>query len=148
MFKDKPISRATIFRVLKECREGKQPENKKKTGRPPKLSASTTKKLVSSAKNKVGQSTRRLSRKFGVSKDTIHRTLVKNNVIYRKRKRAPKYTAKQLEKIPKCCRRLRKKHFAGGKFKISKNSFCSKTGQSTKRTTGTSNRKFLELTET
>lgn len=28
MFKDKPISRATIFRVIKDCREGKQPEKK------------------------------------------------------------------------------------------------------------------------
>lgn len=118
VFKDKPISRATIFSVLKDCREGKEPENKKKSGRPPKLSVRTKKSLLSSAKNKVGQSTRRLSRKFDISKDTVHRILKENNVFYRKRKRAPKYTARQLEIIPKCCRELRRKHFANEKFMI------------------------------
>lgn len=118
VFQDKPISRSTIFRVLKDCREGKDPENKQKSGRPSKLSARTTKNLLKCAKDKVGQSTRRLSRKFGVSKDTISRVLKKNNVLYRKRKRAPKYTTKQLEKIPKCCRALRTKHFLHGRFII------------------------------
>lgn len=115
MFKDKPISRRTIFRVLKDCRDGKEPENKKQCGGPSKLGARTVISLLSSAKNKVGQSTRKLGRKFGVSKDTVHRILKKNNVIYRKRRRAPKYTQQQLEKIPKCCRALRDKHFANGK---------------------------------
>lgn len=115
VFKEQPISRATIFNVLKDCREGKEQKNKKIPGRPSKLSAQTTKKLLSSAKNKVGQSTRKLARKFAISKDTVHRILKKNNVIYRKRQRAPKYTQQQLEKIPKCCRALRDKHFANGK---------------------------------
>lgn len=118
VFKDKPISSRTIFRVLSDCRDGKEPQNKKIPGRPPKLSARTTKNLLSSAKNKVGQSTRKLARKFGISNSTVHGILAKNNVIYRKRKRAPKYTATQLEKIPICCRQLRLKHFAGGKFII------------------------------
>jgi DNA invertase Pin-like site-specific DNA recombinase len=78
---------------LKDCRDGKEPENKKKSDGPPKLGAGTVKKLLSSAKNMVGQSTRKLARKFGISKDTVHRILKKNNVIYRKRLRAPKYTA-------------------------------------------------------
>ena len=87
VYKDKPISRRTIYRVIRDCREGKEPENKKKSGRPPKVSVRTTKNLLSSAKNKVGQSTRRLSQKFGISKDTVHRILKKNNIFYRKRKR-------------------------------------------------------------
>ena len=29
VFKDKPISRATILHVLKDCRDGKEQENKK-----------------------------------------------------------------------------------------------------------------------
>lgn len=118
VFKDKPISKAAIYRVLKDCRDAKEPENKKKSGRPPNLSAITTKKLLTSAKNKVGQSTRKLARKYGISKTTVHRILNENDVIYRKRQRAPKYTAKQLEKIPVCCRALRRKHFANGKFII------------------------------
>lgn len=115
VFKDEPISKSTIYRVLKDCRDGKEPENKKKSGRPTKLSARTTKKLLSSAENKVGQSTRKLARKFQVSNMTVHRILRKHNVIYRKRQRAPKYTQQQLEKIPKCCRALRREHFANGK---------------------------------
>lgn len=118
VFKDKPISRRTIFTVLKDCRDGKKQENKSIPGRPPKLSARTTRKLLSSAKNKVGQSTRKLARKFGISNSTVHGILSKNNVIYRKRRRAPKYTAEQLEKIPICCRALRRNHFANGKFII------------------------------
>ncbi|XP_031621012.1 uncharacterized protein LOC116339331 [Contarinia nasturtii] len=113
MFKDKPISRRTIFRVLKDCHEDKEPENKKNL-----VSVRTTKSLLSNAKNKVGQSTRRLSGKFEVSYVTVHNILKKNNVFYRKRKRAPKYTARQLEIIPKCCRELRRKHFVNGKFMI------------------------------
>lgn len=115
-FKDKPISKATIYRVLKDCREGKEQENKKKSGRIPKINVRTTRNLLKSAINKVGQSQRRLSRKFGISKTSVRRILTENNVFYRKRKRAPKYTAKQLEKIPKCCRALRRTHFANGKF--------------------------------
>lgn len=118
VFKDKPISRATIFRVLKDCRDGKQPENKPKCGRPPKLSVRTTTKLLESAKNAVGRSQRKLARKFSISNASVHNILKRNNVIYRKRQRAPKYTAKQLEKIPICCRALRLNHFAGGKFII------------------------------
>ena len=75
---------------------------KKKSGRPPKLEVRTKKSLLSSAKNKVGQFTSRLGRKFGIS--------------YRKRKRAPKYSARQLEIIPKCCCALRDKYFVNGKF--------------------------------
>lgn len=115
VFKDKPISRATIFRVLKDCREGKQPENKKRCNRPSKLSARARQSLLSSAKNKIGQSTRRLGRKYGISNSTVHRILKKNNIIYRKRQQTPKYTAAQLKKIPKCCTALRLKHFTNKK---------------------------------
>lgn len=118
IFKDKDISRATIYRVIKDCKEGKKQEIRPKSGRKKKLSVQTTKKLIQSAKNKVGQSTRRLGRKFKVSNATIHRILRRNNIFKRKRQEAPKYTAKQLEKIPKCCRALRLKHFANEKFII------------------------------
>lgn len=119
MFKDKPISRATIFRVIKDCREGKQPENKTKTGRPPKLSAKATKNLLATAKNSVGHSTRRLARKLGISSTTVHRILVKNNMTYRKCNQEPKYTTQQLE----CFRALRDKHFANDRFIIMDHEF-------------------------
>lgn len=66
VFKDKPISRRTIFQVLKDCRESREQENKKKSGRPPALSKRTIKNLLSSAKDKIGQSTRKLAKKYGV----------------------------------------------------------------------------------
>lgn len=113
VFKDKPISRRTIFRVLKDCREQ---QNKPKCGRKVSLDKATTTKLLLSAKDKVGVSQRRLARKYHVSQPTIHRILKKNNLILRKRKRTPKYTEKQLEKIPKCCRALRRKHFTSDTF--------------------------------
>lgn len=52
---------ATIFRVIKDYREGKQPKNKTKPGRLPKLSAKATKNLLATGKNSVGHSTRRLT---------------------------------------------------------------------------------------
>lgn len=113
---DENISRATIFRVLKDCREGKKQENKKKSGRPSLLSATATKRLVESVNNKVGVSQRQLARKFEVSQPTVHRILKKRGVQKRKRKHAPKYTEKQLQNIPKCCRALRTKHFSKEKF--------------------------------
>lgn len=80
------------------------------------MSRATTTKLLASAKNKVGVSQRRLARKYHVSQSTVHRILKKNNIRLHKRQRAPKYTAKQLEKIPKFCRALRLKYFARDTF--------------------------------
>lgn len=110
VFASEPVSRATIYRALKDCESGIKPQNKPKSGRPQKLDIKTTRKLVTTAKDKVGQSTRRLGRKFNVCHTTVHRILKRNGVTRRARKRVPKYTEKQLIKIPKCCRALRVKH--------------------------------------
>lgn len=118
VFKDKPITARTIYNVLRDCREGKEQENKKKSGRPPSLGNRAVQNLLKGAKNKIGSSQRKLSRKYGVSQRTVGRILKKNNLQVRKRKTAPKYTAKQLENIPKCCRALRVKHSIRDKFII------------------------------
>lgn len=52
LFKDKPNSRAISYWVLKDCRDKKQIVHQKR--RPPKLRVRTTKNLVLSAKNNVG----------------------------------------------------------------------------------------------
>ena len=78
VFKDKPVSRATIYRAIKDCQEGIAPQNKPKSGRPFKVDTKTTKKMLSSARDRVGQSTRRLGRPYGVSHVAIHRILKKN----------------------------------------------------------------------
>lgn len=72
-FKDKPISRRAIFRVLRDCREGKGQKNKTKSGRPPALSDNIAKILLSSATNEGGQSLRKLSKAYGVSQQTVGR---------------------------------------------------------------------------
>lgn len=110
---------ATISRVIKDYREGKQPENETKPGRPPKLSAKATKNLLATAKNSVGHSIRRLAQKLGISNTTVHRILVKNNMPYRKCNQKPKYTTQQLE----CFRALRDKHFANDRFIIMDHEF-------------------------
>lgn len=76
------------------------------------------KKLLSSAENKVGLSTRTLARKFPVSNVIVQRISEKNNAIYGKRQREPKFTQQQLEKIPKFCRALRREYFSNGRYII------------------------------
>lgn len=117
-FKDKPISRATIFRVLRDCREGKQQENKKKSGRPVTLNSKTTKNLLANAKDTVEGTHRKLARKYGVSPSTVHRILKRNHVQVQSPTKATEYTAKQLKEIPKCCRALLDQHFTHGKVII------------------------------
>lgn len=117
-FKDKPISRATIFRVLRDCREGKQQENKKKSGRPVTLNSRKTKNLLLNAKDTVEGTHRKLARKYGVSPSTVHRILKRNHVQVQTPTKASEYTAKQLEEIPKYCRALMDQHFTHGKVII------------------------------
>lgn len=63
MFKDKPTCNNFKKKptCIKDYREGKQPKNKTKPGRLPKLSAKATKNLLATGKNSVGHSTRRLT---------------------------------------------------------------------------------------
>ena len=68
-------------------------------------------RLKAAVKDKVGKSTRKLSRQFRVSHMTISRELTRINLKYRKRVKCPKYTATQLDRIPRCCRALRTQHF-------------------------------------
>lgn len=113
--KNKNISRSQIYRAISDCENGVPLAYKQKSGRNPILSTRNVKNLVKCTVDRIGASTRKLGRKFGVSHMTVQRILKKNSVNYRKRKKVPKYNDKQLEKIPKCCRALRLKHFKGKK---------------------------------
>lgn len=61
---------------------------------------------------KTGISLRQISRKFTVGISTIHRHLKAMGMVYRRKKRAPKYADQQLQEIPKgaarFCRTLEK----------------------------------------
>lgn len=111
LYRGPDISVATIYRTIKDCQEGIPCVNLPKSGRPRILGRAAEGRLVEVVKNKVGTSTRKLARRFHVSRMTVKRTIVRNNLTYRKRRMAPKYTAAQLEKIPSCCRALRRVHF-------------------------------------
>lgn len=92
-------------------------EEKPESGRPPRLNHRQQRGVKSRAENKVGASQRKLAVKYGVSRGCIRNILRKNNLRYYKRKQTPKYTAKQLEEIPKKCRKLRRE-FLTGKISI------------------------------
>ena len=70
------------------------------TGRPSKFTARTRTNL----KKQVSQ--RRLGKKYEVHYSIICRQLVKMNIRYYKREKAPKYTKKQAERAQKLCRKL------------------------------------------
>lgn len=118
LFKNKGVSSRTIYRAVKDCESGVSVNYKPKSGRRHILTKKEEQKVVKDAKNKIGATTRKSGRKFRVSHMTIQRILKRNNVSYRKRKKVPKYTDAQLEKIPRCCRSLRVKHFRGEKVII------------------------------
>ena len=58
------------------------------------------------ADQKTGISLRHIAPKFNVNISTISRQLKHMGIMYRKRKRAPKYTEKQVQEIPTRARRL------------------------------------------
>jgi len=57
----------------------------------------------------VGMSQQKLSQKFNISQRTVGRNLIKGNLKYYNRMKAPKYTYKQLKQEPRKCRQLYKK---------------------------------------
>lgn len=111
LFRDQNVSQATIYRTIRECEEGIPCTNLPKTGRPHVLAQNRINRLVQSAQDRIGTSSRKLGRRFGVSYKTVQRILSRNGVHYRKRRKCPKYTQAQLERIPRCCRALRRRHF-------------------------------------
>ena len=67
-------------------------------------------RLVQQAQNKLGVSTRKLARKFGISPAHVRKILKKAGVVYRKRKRVPYLTEKQektqAQRLKKLARQL------------------------------------------
>lgn len=111
IYREQNVSKSTIYNTIRDCEEGIPCINLPKTGRPRILSGIRERRLMEAAKDKVGVSQRKLARRFGISKTTVLRTIHRTNLVFRKRRKAPKYTAAQLERIPRCCRALRRIHF-------------------------------------
>lgn len=118
IFENQNISRRTIYRTIAECEQGIPCTNLPKSGRPRIFTRIRTERLIRRAKNTLGSSVRKLAREYRTSKNTISRELSRNGLNYRKRRKAPKYTANQLARIPICCRALRRVHFANNRMII------------------------------
>lgn len=112
------ISRATIYRTIRECEEGIPCLNLPKSGRPRIMSNNNVNRLLQSVKERIGASTRKLARRFGVGRMTICREIRRHNLKFRKRRKCPKYSNLQLQRIPRCCRALRLQHFVNDKVII------------------------------
>lgn len=118
IFLNENISKTTIYRTIAECEQGIPCLNLPKSGRPRVLDEARENRVVQSVKHKVGTSCRKLGRRFRVCHSTIQRTIQRNNLKFRKRRKCPRYTENQLQRIPICCRALRRNHFANGKVII------------------------------
>lgn len=118
IFENENISRTTIYRTIAECEQGIPCMNLPKSGRPRIFTRQRSERLVRRAKNRVGVSIRKLSREYRTSKNTVSRELERNGLKYRKRRKCPKYTPNQLARIPRCCRQLRRVHFANDRVII------------------------------
>lgn len=113
-FKSENVPVSTIYRWIKRWESGISAENLPKTGRPPVLHVREQRNVAKFAQNKVGVSQRKLAIKYNVSRGCIRNILKKHNIERFKRQKAPKYSQKQLEEIPKKCRKLRKKYLTNG----------------------------------
>lgn len=117
-FANEKYPRRTIYSIIRRWEEGLPIDDMPRTGRPKKMGKKDLIKLKKMTENRVGVSQRKLAGKFGVSEFCIRYNLKKLDLKYRKRQRAPKYSLKQLEQIPKKSRKLRQKVLAGGKVVV------------------------------
>lgn len=115
LFQGENISKATIYRTIRECEEGIPCVNLPKSGRPRKLSEAQQDRLARMMKDTIGKSTRKVAPRFGISSATVCRYNARRGLKYRKRKKAPQYSNAQLARIPRCCRNLRRIHFANNR---------------------------------
>lgn len=91
------FSRRGIYRILERYEQTGSIKRKVGSGRKAvKLSASKKKRLLKISTMSAGQSVRKLARKFHISKSYAHDTLKKNNIIFKKRREAPKVSPAQI----------------------------------------------------
>lgn len=80
--------------------------DKKRTGRPSKLTKRQIGNMKHTARNRLGVTQRKLARKFKVSQPTICRNLAKAGLKYRKRIKTPKYNEKQAQRSKDLSKKL------------------------------------------
>ncbi|CAF0962347.1 unnamed protein product [Rotaria sordida] len=102
------FKRSTIYNIIKRYDIYLIFEDRPRSGRPTHSDKKNLKRLQYTTENRVGVSQRELARKFGVAQSTIHYNLKRIDLKYSKRQKAPKYAKRQLEEIPKKCRKIRR----------------------------------------
>ena len=105
-FLQEKVQRRTIYYIIKRYEESDTIVDKPRSGRPKKLTTGQLTRLKRLVNNKTGISLRRLSSKFKVSFKTISNQLKAMGIYYHKKRRAPRYSDKQLQEIPTRARRL------------------------------------------
>lgn len=105
-FLQEKIPRRTIYYIIKRYEESGAIVDKSRSGRPKKLTTGQLARLKRLVNNKTRIALRSLSSKLKVSFKTISNQLKGMGIYYHKKKRAPRYSNKQLEEIPTRARRL------------------------------------------
>ena len=98
--------RQTIYNIIRKYEASGIVGDKPRSRRPRKISSGQRTRLGRLVNHHTGISLRKIAPKFGVYRRTIQRNLKAMNIIYRKKKRAPRYTEKQIEEMPTRTRRL------------------------------------------
>ena len=103
----------TVYRIIKECDEGRPMQRKPGSGRPPKkMKEKETRALIRYLSGKVGVSQRKAAKKFGVSQSYVAKIVKeKSNIRYFRRQPAPAATEEQKKKQKKRCSELRRHLF-------------------------------------
>ena len=105
-FLQERIPHPTIYWIIKKFEESGVIGDKPRSCHPDKLSKQQLTRLKRLTDQKTGISLRKIAPKFDVDISTISRHLKVMGITYRKKKRAPKYTDKQLQEVPTHARRL------------------------------------------
>ena len=105
-FVQEKIPRQTIYSIIRKYEESGYVGDKPRSGRPKKLSRGQLTRLKRLVNKRTEISLRRLAPRFKVSYQTVSNHLKAMGIRYYKKQRAPKYTDKQLEKVPTRARRL------------------------------------------
>jgi transposase len=100
------VPRQTIYNIIRKYDASGIVGDKARSGRPRKISSGQRIRLKRLVNHQTGVSLRKIASKFGVHRRTIQRELKAMDIVYRKKKRAPRYTEKQLEEVPTRARRL------------------------------------------
>ena len=100
------IPRQTIYSIIRKYDDSGTVGDRPRCVRPRKMCGGQLTCLKRLVNHKTGISLRQIAKKFNVHRRTIQRELDDMGIRYRKKKRAPRYTVKQMEEVPTRARRL------------------------------------------